>query len=257
MTSKLVPHTPSTGTEEKFPEFPPRDDMQNILHLHEKGHLGTIRRHFGASNSIIVLGELPLRWTPNQTEGHRIPDMMIAFNVDRQRAVRQNGYSINEQGKPPEFVLEIASENTGKRDYIDKRRDYANFGVPEYWRFDSSGGKYHDAAMAGDTLVGNIYHEIEIVHTDAAHHWGHSEVLNLDLCWEDGVLRWWNPVDRRYLRTDDETDNDRIIAEAQAESERQERLQAQAERDTAEARAQTAEARAQELEEELRRQRDR
>ena len=148
MTSKLVPQTPSAGTEEKFPDFPPRDDMQNILHLHEKGHLGTIRRHFGASNSIIVLGEVPLRWTPNQLEGHRIPDMTVAFNVDRERAVRQNGYSITEQGKPPDFALEIASETTGHVDYTKKRHDYANFGVPEYWRFDASGGQHHDAPIA-------------------------------------------------------------------------------------------------------------
>ena len=36
-----------------------------------------------------------------------------------------------------------------------------------------------------------------------------SEVLNLDLCWEVGQLRWYDPVERRYLRTFDE---DRIAA---------------------------------------------
>ena len=132
----------------------------------------------------------------------------------------------------------------------------AAFGIPEYWRVDPTGGQYYETGLAGDRLVDGVYQPVTIVHTDATHHWGHSEVLNLNLSWEDSVLRWWDPVDRRYLRTDDETDNDRIIAEAQAETERQERLQAQAERDTAEARAQTAEARTKELEEELRRQRD-
>ena len=230
--------------------------MQNTLHLYRKGHLGTIRRHFGPSDSIIVLSETPLRWTPNQRRGHRIPDLMVAFNVDYYLAVQQDGYSINEQGKPPEFVLEVASKKTGRADYASRRRDYANFGVPEYWRFDGSGLNYHNALIAGDKLVNDVYHEIDIVHTDATHHWGHSEVLNLDLCWEDGELRWWDPTANQYLRTDDEESHDRIIAEVRAESERQERLQAQAERDTAEARAQTAEARTQELEEQLRRQRD-
>ena len=94
-----------------------------------------------------------------------------------------------------------------------------------------------------------VYQPVTIVHTDATHHWGHSEVLNLDLCWEDGELRWWNPTAKRYLRTSDEESHDRIIAE-------NERDTAQAERDTAEARAQTAEARTKELEEELRYRRD-
>ena len=266
MTSKLVPQTPATGTEERFPDFPPRDDMQNTLHLNDKGHIGTIRLHFGTSDSIIVLSEIPLRWTPSQQEGHRIPDLMVAFNVDRELAVRQNGYSLNEQGKPPDFVLEIASKSTGIEDYTGKRHDYAHFGVPEYWRFDPSGGSYHDAPIAGDRLVTGVYQEIEIVRTDETHHWGHSEVLNLDVCWEEGELRWWDPVQKRYLRTQDEMDNDRITAEAradtaeaQADSERQARLEAQARADATEARANReqqarleAQARIQQLEEQLR-----
>ncbi len=94
-----------------------------------------------------------------------------------------------------------------------------------------------------------VYRPVTIVHTDETHHWGHSEVLNLDICWEDEQLRFWDPVAKRYLRTSDEMYEDRIAAEARA--------------DTAEARAGTerqarleAEARTQELEEELRRQRD-
>ena len=250
MTSKLVPQTPSAGTEEKFPEFPPRDDMQNTLHLHDKGHQGTIRMHFGTSDSIIVLSEIPLRWTPNQQEGHRIPDLTIAFNVDRKLAISQNGYSINEQGKPPDFVIEIASKTTGHGDYTNKRADYAEFGVPEYWRFDPSGRHYHDALIAGDRLVNGTYQEIEIVHTDETHLWGHSEALNLDICWEDGELRWWDPAEKQYLPTHDETRARLIMtearantAEARADSEQQSRLE--------------AEARISELEEQLRRSQER
>lgn len=272
MTSKLVPQPPSTGTEEKFPDFPPRDDMQNSLHLHAQSHQNRINDHFGPSNSIIVLGETPLRWTPSQQRGHRIPDLMVAFNVDHNLAVRQDGYSISEQGKPPHFVLEIASKNTGVEDYTGKRHDYADFGVPEYWRFDASGQGYHDALIAGDRLVNGVYDEIEIVHTDASHHWGHSQVLNLDLCWENGELRWWDPVTQDYLPTfaevrdkgaaaearadtaearADTEQQARLEAEARAESERQERIQAQAQ-----AERDTAQARIQQLEDELRRQRD-
>ena len=57
-------------------------------------------------------------------------------------------------------------------------------------------------------------------------------MLNLDLCWEDGLLRFWDPVGQRYLTTDLE--------------ERAARREAEAARDAAEARVR-------ELEEELRR----
>ncbi|MXY22160.1 MAG: hypothetical protein F4Y49_12610 [Dehalococcoidia bacterium] len=38
-------------------------------------------------------------------------------------------------------------------DCTDKRETYAEYSVGEYWRFDHSGGEYHDAPLAGDRLV--------------------------------------------------------------------------------------------------------
>ena len=157
MTSKLTQQTTDAGKLEKFPVFPPRDDMQNSLHLDDPAHQATIRRHFGDSSAIIVLSEIPVRWSPGQREGHRIPDLLIAFDVDRPLAVEQHGYSIRDQGKPPDFVLEIASPTTGREDYTGKRSDYAAFGISEYWRFDPSGGRHHDEPMVGDRLVEGAY----------------------------------------------------------------------------------------------------
>ena len=133
-------------------------------------------------------------------------------------------------------------------DYAERRNDYAAFGIPEYWRFDPTGGQHYETGLAGDRLVDGVYQPITIVHTDATHHWGHSEVLNLGICWEDGQLRFWDPVEKRYLRTHQEEKHDRITAEAQADA-------ARAEREAAEAQADAAQARIQELEEELRRRR--
>lgn len=68
---------------------------------------------------------------------------------------------------------------------------------------------------------------------------GHSEVLNLDICWERGELRWYDPVGQRYLPRFDDERAARIAAEAQ--------------RDAAEAQRDAADARVRELEEEVRR----
>ena len=38
-------------------------------------------------------------------------------------------------------------------------------------------------------------------------------MLKLDLCWEDGHLRWYDPVAGRYLRTYDEEAEGRLAAE--------------------------------------------
>ena len=233
MTNNPGTGAPTGLTAGKFPEFPPRDDMQNYIHLNRPGHAAALDRHFGTSNSTAVLSEAPVRWRPDQEQGHRIPDLLVAFNVDRASIIEHRGYSVGEQGKPPDFVLEIASGTTGQTGYTGKRDDYAGYQIPEYWRFDPSGGRYHDAPLAGDRLVDGAYQPIPIVRVDEAHHWGHSDVL--DLCWEEGRLRWWDPSARRYLLTFDEVDDERIQAEA---------------------RAGTAEARVRELEEELRRLRE-
>ena len=55
--------------------------MQNSLHLDQSAHQATLRRHFGNNDTTIVLSEIPVRWSPGQTEGHRIPDLLIAFGI--------------------------------------------------------------------------------------------------------------------------------------------------------------------------------
>ena len=49
-----------------------------------------------------------------------------------------------------------------------------------------------------------------------AHLHGHSDALGLDLCWEDGRLRWWDPETQSYLLTFDEERDARIAAEDRA-----------------------------------------
>ena len=103
------------------PDSQGKERLQNFLYLNRPVLPGALDRHFGISNSTAIMGETPLRWTPSQQQGHRIKDLMVAFDIDRDLAVNQKGYSIRGQGKPPDFVLEIASVNTGFQDYTGKR----------------------------------------------------------------------------------------------------------------------------------------
>ena len=249
MTSKLRQQQQETGTLEKFPVFPPRDDMQNSLHLYRPSLLEALAEYLGNHDTTIVLGEVPVRWTPSQTRGHRIPDLLVAFNVNQAQAIEQNGYSIRDLGKPPDFVLEVASVNTANNDIGDKRSDYANFGIPEYWRFDPTGGRRYDAPMAGDRLVNGAYQPIEIIEIEPQHLHGHSDVLSLDLCWNQGNLRWYDPVTGQHLMTLAEERQARI-AEEEARASAEGRAEAERE-----ARA-AAEARIRQLEEELRNRRE-
>ena len=157
-------------------------------------------------------------------------------------------------------MLEVASPTTGRRDYTDKRRDYERYGVVEYWRFDPSGGEYHDAALAGDRLVDGVYQPIDIEEMGEGRLRGYSESLGLYVCWEEGMLRFFDPETETYLRSHAESEARAETAEARADEERSGRMAAEAHAEIAEARSQeeaaarrSAEARAAELEAELRR----
>ncbi len=252
--------TPPALPVARFAERPPRKDMQNFLHLSLPGHPTALIRHLGQPDTTLVIGDMPVDWRRGQREGQLYPDLMIAFNVDARAITAERGYAIDDVGKPPDFVLEVASPRNAENDYINKRTGYANYGIPEYWRFDPTHADRYPQPLAGDRLADGAYQPITITRTDNNRYWGHSDVLNLDLCWEYGQLRWYDPVAQRYLDTHDSEANARIAernaritAEAQRDNAEAQRDQAQAQRDAERDARIAAEERIRQLEAELRR----
>ncbi len=191
-----------------------------------------LEAHFANRSDVLISGAGYLRQDPANEMEQFAPDCVVTFGVNPDAIVVRNGYVISEVGKPPDFVLEVASRSTGRRDYTVKRDGYAAYGVLEYWRFDRTGGRFHDAALAGDVLTGEQYTPVSINRDPDGLIWGHSQMLGLDLCWDNGTLKLRDPATGRFLPTPQE-----LQFEVQA----------------AQNRAETAEARAAALEAELRR----
>ena len=218
----------------QFPDPPEGkpEEMTSFNHLNVTGSVYLLTKHFGSPGTTLVAGEHYVSPTPTgDMAGLRYPDLLIAFNVDPAVYYRSNAYIISEQGKPPDFVLEIASNSTGRTDAGDKREDYAALSIPEYWRFDET-GRLHGARLAGDRLVEGRYEPILIDELAEGILQGYSRVLNLYLRWEQGQLRWHDPATGRNIMTYDDQ-------RARADDERQARIR--------------AESRVRELEEQLRR----
>ena len=224
--------TPAQGTRFRLPEPPKRepDEMTSYDHLHKHGIPRYLALHFGNPDTTLVEADRWIVPNPEYNKSRaRRPDLLIAFEVDPVAYEASNGYIVSEQGKPPDFVLEVASESTADSDVGAKRDYYAMLGIPEYWRFDQT-GEYHGARLAGDQLVGNAYVPLTIEELPGGVLQGYSATLNLYLRWEGGRLGWYDPTNGQHISTY-EDQRDRA--------------------DHAESRADNAEARVQELEAEL------
>jgi hypothetical protein len=48
MTTKQIQQAQAMRPDGRFPDFPPRDDMNNPIYLYVPGYLATLHRHFGS-----------------------------------------------------------------------------------------------------------------------------------------------------------------------------------------------------------------
>ncbi len=234
MTSEPAARTQLTGDyapPRMLPDPPKKMDMKQRTHVLQADAI--LRQYFAHRPDVLVSGDGYLCYDTRRRANWLVPDCIVAFGVDPEAVVDRNGYVISEVGKPPEFVLEIASETTGREDYTRKRGIYAGYGVGEYWRFDHTGGQYHDQPIAGDLLVDGRYQPIGLNYEADGVIWGHSPVLGLDLCWESGRLRFYDPATGEYLPSMAEVTEERDVERAVRQAA--ERRAADAERRAADA----------------------
>ena len=244
------------------------DAMDEERPVHEiYGLLASRFTEFGQRPDTFLSSHTILCYDPDDLNVRVSPDVYLAFGVDAEAIRQRKIYLPWEAGKPPDWVLEVASISTGRVDVGRKRDLYARIGVPEYWRFDPMDGAYHGERLAGDRLVGGTYEPIELTTAPDGILKGYSEVLGLSLCWDENRPRLYDPVTDSYLESWPEVWEAREAAETQAAVEQAERLAERAARQAAETRAASeraarlaeqaaraaAEARIRQLEAELRR----
>jgi len=225
MTMTAAPRPPRVRRRERrarrytrIPNPPKKMDMAQFKHL-VRAHT-ILEERYANDPSTLVIGEVYLRRTAGVRSNFTVPDCMVAFDVDAAEIDAANGYAIDEVGKPPDVVIEVASPTTGVRDYTIKRRLYRDMGAGEYWRFDETGGQYHDEPLAGDILVGGAYRRIEIRRAPDGSLWGYSPALTLHLVWDDGALRFFDPDIGDFLPDLPESKRQTAEANRRADAER-------------------------------------
>ena len=203
---------------EPLPDPPKKwDGMQESRFIFNARFI--IERRFHDRNDVLVNGYGYLCHNTRNRSDWTVPDVIVAFGVDPRAVEARNGYVIDEVGKPPEFVLEVASKTTAKNDYTHKRQSYANLGVKEYWRFDETGGQLHDQPLAGDLLLPNgDYHPVPLRTDNDGIIRGYSPILGLELCWDDHRLRFYDPQTAQFLPDEKETAAQAETAQTRADA---------------------------------------
>ena len=191
-----------------------------------------VARHFSGQPDTLVRPPLVINYDPSDMNRRIEPDLLVAFGVDVAAIERRNGYIIWEVGKPPDFVMEVASESTHERDTGFKRDLHARLGITEYWRVDPSGGDFYGYALAGERLEDGEYLEIPLRHESDGMVWGYSPTLDLCPCWHPAWdwdvddrtnLRFYDRKTQRYL-CDMSLVEDRLAEEMQARRDAEERI---------------------------------
>ncbi len=259
-TPEAIAKTPQAGDRFRLPDIPQRnpDEMSQFDHLFKTANSRYLAIHLGNPETTLVEAD---RWIVpdpsfNKTRA-RYPDLMVAFDVDPAAYQASNGYVVSEQGKPPDFVLEVASASTADRDLNEKRDYYAAIGVVEYWLFDET-GEHYGTRLAGFRLENGVYVPIEVAELPGGDLRGYSGALGLYLRAEHEGLVFYDPATGLRVLTYEDQQARADSAEARADNAEARADSAEAERDAerqariaAEAELAAERARIRQLEEQL------
>ena len=128
-----------------------------------------------------------------------VPD--VYWIADKPRNLMLRTYLLWEEGRVPNFVLELASAFAKKRDAEKKRKLYARLGVKDYFRFDPVGGVM-TPILQGLRLEAGEYEPVPAVALLDGGSSVYSEELKLELrAWPGPLpkLRLYDPATRQLI----------------------------------------------------------
>ena len=176
-------------------------------------------------------------------EGNRraavVPDVLVAFGPPG--GPRQS-YKHWEEGKAPDFVLEVLSADNWRNDIDRKPALYADLGVREYWTFDPRGIRTDGGPPLEGWRLRRTGDRVPLAPSPAGGF--RSEVLGLDLIRSGRLLRFRDPATGEILP-------DHVESEAMRRQEQALRTSAESRANAAESRASAAESRVVAAEERL------
>ena len=182
-----------------------------------------LRDYFRRRPDVYVSGNLLIYYQEGNFDASVAPDVFVVFGVPNH--IRPT-YKVWEEGKSPDFVMEITSRHTRHKDQGEKRELYESLGVREYWQYDPT-GDYLEPRLRGMRLVGGEYEELAGTRLRDGTLAMYSAVLGLEVRTEEGDLRFHDPETGRNIRTLTESNEAWQRAEQARQREQEARQQAE------------------------------
>ena len=222
----------------EYPESDGKPMAENDPQLHAIHYaFGALLLRYRERADVYVSADLLIYYEEGNPRVSVVPDVFVVFGVeDRKRG----SYKVWEEGKSPDFVLEVASPSTWREDVERKPGVYAGLGVREYFQYDPT-GEHLAPRLQGHRLVGGTYERLTAVESIDRTLTLRSEVLGLELRARGDWMRFHDLATGEDLLSHDEEHAARLDEAAARRS-----AELRAEREAAARRA--AEARVAELE---------
>ena len=155
-----------------------------------------LKRFFASRPDVYVGMDMLLYHVEGDPRRSVVPDVFVVLGAPK--LPHRDTWLLWEEGRAPDFVLEVTSRTTRREDEGRKRRLYRDLGVAEYWQFDPT-GDYLSPLLKGARLEGGEYEPIPSVATvDGGLRM--RSVLGLELRLERGLLRLYDPAAGRTSR---------------------------------------------------------
>ena len=162
--------------------------------------ISALRVYYAGHGDVYVSGDLLIYYEEGNPRVSVAPDVFVVFGVEDR--MRMN-YKVWEEGKGPDFVLEVASPSTWREDVGRKREVYARLGVKEYWLYDPL-GEHLTPVLQGNRLVDGDYERQPLLESLDGRLGLRSETLGLELWAKGRKMRFRDPETGLDLLSHDE-----------------------------------------------------
>ncbi len=140
-----------------------------------------LQHHFDKVDNVVLEGDMFMYYEEGNPAASIAPDVYVVLDHD---LGNRGVYKFWEEGKPPDFALDVISPSSKIRNEVQKRTLYARLGIGEYFLFQPDPQKRWPR-LAGYRLWGQSYEEVPADPDGAVH----STALGVSLRVEGANLR--------------------------------------------------------------------